>query len=337
MRCGSARNEEVGEDGATMTEPLPDIVDLPAAELRARAPRPRFGERAIIVCDNLVKIYKVADLEVVALQGLDLLVESGEFIALIGASGSGKSTLLNILGGLDVPTAGRAVVAGHELAEMGSREQTRYLRHVIGFVWQQTSRNLMPYLTAVENVALPMVLDGVGSRERERLARELLARVGLADRVDHRPDAMSGGEQQRASIAVALANRPEVLLADEPTGELDTTTAHEIFDLFRSLNRELGVTIVVATHDALISDQVSRTVAIRDGRVASEVLRERRVSEAGDHHLVATEYAVLDRAGRLQLPRAQVEALRLEHRVRLELLDDHIEIWPDRPSERTGR
>jgi ABC-type glutathione transport system ATPase component len=143
---------------------------------------------------------------------------------------------------------------------------------------------------------------------------------------------MSGGEQQRVSIAVALANRPEVLLADEPTGELDTTTAHEIFDLFRSLNRELGVTIVVATHDALISEQVNRTVAIRDGRVASEVLRERHVSEAGDHHLVATEYAVLDRAGRLQLPRALVEALRLEHRVRLELLDDHIEIWPDRPS-----
>jgi len=313
-----------------MNEPVAEIIDLPTAEQHARRPRARFGDQALIVCDNLVKIYKVADLEVVALQGLDLLVESGEFIALIGASGSGKSTLLNILGGLDVPSAGRAVVAGHQLADMGTREQTRYLRHVIGFVWQQTSRNLLPYLTALENVALPMVLDGIPARQRETMARELLEQVGLADRADHRPDMMSGGEQQRAAIAVALANRPEVLLADEPTGELDTATAHQIFDLFRHLNRELGVTIVVATHDPLVSDQVNRTVSIRDGRVSSEVLRQRTVSAAGEHHVVATEYAVLDRAGRLQLPRAHVEALGLERRVRLELEDDHIGVWPDR-------
>jgi ABC-type lipoprotein export system ATPase subunit len=313
-----------------MNEPVAEIIDLPTAEQHARRPRPRFGDQALIVCDNLVKIYKVADLEVVALQGLDLLVESGEFIALIGASGSGKSTLLNILGGLDVPSAGRAVVAGHQLADMGTREQTRYLRHVIGFVWQQTSRNLLPYLTALENVALPMVLDGIPARQRETMARDLLDQVGLADRADHRPDMMSGGEQQRAAIAVALANRPEVLLADEPTGELDTATAHQIFDLFRHLNRELGVTIVVATHDPLVSDQVNRTVSIRDGRVSSEVLRQRTVSAAGEHHVIATEYAVLDRAGRLQLPRAHVEALGLERRVRLELEDDHIGVWPDR-------
>jgi ABC-type lipoprotein export system ATPase subunit len=329
-----------------MNEPVAEIIDLPSAERLARRPRPRFGDQALIVCDNLVKIYKVADLEVVALQGLDLLVDSGEFIALIGASGSGKSTLLNILGGLDVPSAGRAVVAGHQLADMGSREQTRYLRHVIGFVWQQTSRNLLPYLTALENVALPMVLDGMAVREREARARELLEQVGLADRADHRPDMMSGGEQQRAAIAVALANRPEVLLADEPTGELDTATAHQIFDLFRHLNRALGVTIVVATHDPLVSDQVNRTVAIRDGRVSSEVLRQRTVSAAGEHHVIATEYAVLDRAGRLQLPRAHVEALGLERRVRLELEEDHIGVWPDRsngggprvanPGERDG-
>jgi ABC-type lipoprotein export system ATPase subunit len=314
-----------------MSEPIAEIVDLSGAEERARRPRPRYGDRALIVCDNLVKIYKVADLEVVALQGLDLLVESGEFIALIGASGSGKSTLLNILGGLDVPSAGRAVVAGHQLADMGSREQTTYLRHVIGFVWQQTSRNLLPYLTALENVALPMVLDGIPARTRETMARELLEQVGLGDRLDHRPERMSGGEQQRAAIAVALANRPEVLLADEPTGELDTATANQIFDLFRSLNRDLGVTIVVATHDPLVSDQVNRTVSIRDGRVSSEVLRYRTVSDAGEHHVISTEYAVLDRAGRLQLPRAHVEALGLERRVRLELEEDHIGVWPDRP------
>ncbi len=317
-----------------MTDPapeiieLPELIDLPSAELRARQPRPRYGERALIVCDNLVKIYKVADLEVVALQGLDLVVESGEFIALVGASGSGKSTLLNVLGGLDVPSAGRAMVAGYQLAELGPREQTRYLRQVIGFIWQQTGRNLLPYLTAVENVALPMAFDGVPDDVRRLRALDLLDKVGLADRADHRPDRLSGGEQQRVAIAVALANEPEVLLADEPTGELDSATAADIFELLRRLNRETRVTIVVATHDPLVSGQVSRTVAIRDGRVSSEVLRH-RASEEEEHH-VETEYAVLDRVGRLQLPRDYVETLGLEKRVRLELEDDHITIWPDK-------
>jgi ABC-type lipoprotein export system ATPase subunit len=314
-----------------MTEPLPEIIDLPRAEQQARKPRPRYGERTMIVCDNLVKIYKVADLEVVALQGLDLLIEKGEFVALVGASGSGKSTLLNVLGGLDVPSAGRAVVAGHQLTELTAREQTLYLRRVIGFVWQQTGRNILSYLTALENVTLPMVFDGVPATVREARARDLLAQVGLADRVDHRPDRLSGGEQQRVAIAVALANEPEVLLADEPTGELDTVTAGEIFELLRRINRDSGVTIVVATHDPLVSTQVSRTVAIRDGRVSSEVLRQRTISAAGDHHVESTEYAVLDRVGRLQLPRAHVEALGLERRVRLDLEEDHIAVWPDRP------
>jgi putative ABC transport system ATP-binding protein len=198
---------------------------------------------------------------------------------------------------------------------------------VIGFIWQQTGRNLLPYLTAIENVALPMAFDGVADDVRSARARELLGQVGLADRADHRPDRLSGGEQQRVAIAVALANQPEVLLADEPTGELDSTTAAEIFDLLRRLNRETGVTIVVATHDPLVSGQVRRTVAIRDGRVSSEVLRH-RASEAEEHH-VEVEYAVLDRVGRLQLPRDYVEALGLADRVRLELEDDHITIRPD--------
>lgn len=311
---------------------LPEIVDLPSPTDRsARRQRPRYGDQALIACDNLVKIYKVADLEVVALQGLDLLIESGEFVALIGASGSGKSTLLNILGGLDVPSAGRAVVAGYQLDQLGTAEQTRYLRQVIGFVWQQTARNLLPYLTALENVALPMILDGVPADARTSRARELLRQVELADRADHRPDRLSGGEQQRVAIAVALANGPDVILADEPTGQLDTATGHQIFELFRRLNRDLGVTIVVATHDPLVSEQVARTVAIRDGRVSSETLRQRSVTGEGDHHVISTEYAVLDRAGRLQLPRAHVEALGLANRVRLELEDDHVGVWPDRP------
>lgn len=293
---------------------------------------------ALIHCQGLVKIYKVANLEVVALQGLDLSVEAGEFIALVGASGSGKSTLMNILAGLDVPSAGRAVVDGHVLGEMGARELTDYRRRVIGFVWQQTTRNLLPYLTARENVELPMVLDGTG-RDRHARATELLDLMRLSDRADRRPQELSGGEQQRVAVAVALANRPEVLLADEPTGELDTTTAQELFDVMRSANQELGVTIVVVTHDPLVNDQVQRTVAIRDGRTSTETLRRRAVSDDGGHELVAEEYAVLDRVGRLQLPRGAVEALGLERRVRVVLEHDHISIWPDRrhAGEENGR
>jgi ABC-type lipoprotein export system ATPase subunit len=323
-----------------MTERSSEIVDLPRdvpapsaaawAEAPVAAPearaRGRFGEGAQIVCDNLVKIYKVADLEVVALQGLDLLVNSGEMIAIVGASGSGKSTLLNILGGLDVPSAGRAVVAGHDLTQMGRRERTRYRRRTIGFVWQQTAKNLLPYLSAVENVEMPMILNGSTDRER---ALELLRTVGLEARADHRPERLSGGEQQRVAIAVALANQPEVLLADEPTGELDTATSAEVFDLMRHVNASLGTTVIIVTHDPLVSEQVQRTVAIRDGRTSSETLRRGRVSEEGEHEIFAEEFAVLDRAGRLQLPRAHVEALGLEGRVRVHLEDDHIEIWPD--------
>jgi len=325
-----------------MTEEITELVDLPerafSMETARFAPQPRrpHEDGALIVCDNLVKIYKVADLEVVALQGLDLLVEAGEFIALVGASGSGKSTLMNILGGLDVPSAGRAVVAGHVLGEMGRGERTEYRRRVIGFVWQQTARNLLPYLSARQNVELPMLLNGVGRREREELASDLLARVGMAERGDHRPERLSGGEQQRAAIAVALANQPAVLLADEPTGELDTVTARDVFDLLRTVSHELGVTIVVVTHDPLVSEQVSRTVDIRDGRTSSETLRRRAITEEGDHHVISEEYAVLDRVGRLQLPRAHVEALGLERRVRLVLEPDHISIWPDRDRSADG-
>ncbi|MDQ2688888.1 MAG: ATP-binding cassette domain-containing protein [Chloroflexota bacterium] len=323
-----------------MTDPASEIVELPRdvpapnaadwAEAPAPAPearaRRRFGEGAQIVCDNLVKIYKVADLEVVALQGLDLLVNAGEMIAIVGASGSGKSTLLNILGGLDVPSAGRAVVAGHDLTQMGRRERTRYRRRTIGFVWQQTAKNLLPYLSAVENVEMPMILNGSANRQR---ALELLRMVGLAERADHRPERLSGGEQQRVAIAVALANQPEVLLADEPTGELDTGTSAEVFDLMRHVNAELGTTVIIVTHDPLVSEQVQRTVAIRDGRTSSETLRRGRLSDEGEHEIVAEEFAVLDRAGRLQLPRAMVESLGLEGRVRVHMEEDHIEIWPD--------
>ncbi len=290
----------------------------------------------MILCDNLVKIYKVADLEVVALQGLDLNVDEGEFIAIVGASGSGKSTLLNILGGLDTPSAGEVRVSGFDLLNMNRRDRTRYRRRVIGFVWQQTARNLLPYLSAVENVSLPMSLDTISGRLRRKRAMNLLERVGLADRASHRPAELSGGEQQRVAIATAMANNPRVLFADEPTGELDSQTSSEIFETLREINRDQNTTIVVVTHDPLVSEHVSRTVAIRDGRTSSEVLRRIERGDGGEHRTISEEFAVLDKAGRLQLPAEYVDALGLERRVRLILQPDHIEVWPDQ-AEREER
>jgi putative ABC transport system ATP-binding protein len=282
----------------------------------------------IIACDGLVKIYQVVDLQVVALQGLDLHVEAGEFIAIVGASGSGKSTLLNILGGLDEPSAGRASVAGNDLMGMTDEDRTRYRRQVIGFMWQQTGRNLLPYLSAVENVEMPMILKGSSNR-RER-ALELLELVGLENRAGHRPAQLSGGEQQRVAVAVALANEPAVVLADEPTGELDTATAVQVFEVLADVADKRGVTIVVVTHDPLVADHASRTVAIRDGRTSTETLRSTHTDRSGNVTTVQEEFVVLDRSGRLQLPEQYVDYLRLERRVRLTLDDDHARIWPDR-------
>ena len=289
----------------------------------------RQHDGTVITCDNLVKIFKVADIEAVALQGLDLVVQRAEFMAIVGASGSGKSTLLNILGGLDTPSAGEVHVAGFDLLRMTRRARTRYRRSVVGFVWQQTSRNLLPYLTALENVELPMSLTGLPTSMRRRQARSLLEQVGLGDRAGHRPAALSGGEQQRVAIAVALANAPAVLFADEPTGELDSQTGSEIFDLFRQVNAQREVTIVVVTHDPQLADHVNRTVAIRDGRTSTEVVRRDELVEGGGSRVVAEEYVVLDRVGRLQLPHEYMDALDLKRRVRLTLDPDHVNLWPD--------
>ena len=288
-----------------------------------------------ILCDNLVKIYKVADLEVVALQGLDLLAERGEMVALVGASGSGKSTLMNILGGLDVPSAGRATVAGHDLTRMDGRARTAYRRSVVGFIWQQTERNLLPHLTAGENVELPMLLDGVPAGERRERATELMDLVGVPDRRRNgQPAELSGGEQQRVAVAIALANRPPVLLADEPTGELDGDTAAKLLTSLRGVNTELGTTIVIVTHDPMVADYVQRTIAIRDGRTSTETVHsgDSTADAAAGGGRRSEEFAVLDRAGRLQLPRAQVEALGLRNRVKLRLESDHVGVWPDRES-----
>jgi ABC-type lipoprotein export system ATPase subunit len=301
------------------------------AELGAEAASARTGySDAMIMCDRLVRIYQAEGIEVQALQGLDLAVERGELTAVVGASGSGKSTLMNILAGLDVPTAGVARVAGRDLAAMSNRERTDYRRRTVGFIWQQTSRNLVPYLTGRQNVLMPMQFSSVPRRVRGQRADDLLGMLEVTHCADRTPDRMSGGEQQRVAIATALANEPGVLLADEPTGELDTRTARRVFAALQTANAELGVTVLVVTHDPELSAEVRRTVAIRDGRTSSETLRRSSDGEDGatTHHSV--EYALVDRAGRVQLPRDMMEPLQIRDRVRLEAEPDHIGLWPDR-------
>ena len=315
----------------------PTIAPRTAGLPRPGAATREYGADALIVCDNVVRIYQVENIEVQALQGLDLLVNKGEMIAIVGASGSGKSTLLNVLSGLDVPTAGRATVAGWDLQRMTARDRLAYRRSVVGFIWQQTARNLLPYLNATENVALPLAFAGVPPRDRSRRAAELLEALGMGPKAGRRPGELSGGEQQRVAIAVALANRPQVLFADEPTGELDSATGEEVFAALRSANVDLGATVVIVTHDGEVSGQVQRTVAIRDGRTSSEVVRRTEVNAEGESEIVAEEYAVLDRAGRLQLPSEFRRSLGLRDRVRLELESDHVGVWPDESKKETNQ
>ncbi|WP_443053997.1 ABC transporter ATP-binding protein [Streptomyces sp. IBSBF 2435] len=308
------------------TAGAPDLDELRRRAAAAGVPQ---RDEGLVVCENLVRIFQTGGVEVQALQGLDLAVSQGEMIAVIGASGSGKSTLLGILSGQDVPTAGSAEVAGHDLLAMKRRDRLDYRRSTVGFVWQQTARNLLPYLTAAENVMLPMTYTGIRRSRRRARAGELLDLLGVGHCADRDPDQLSGGEQQRVAIAVANANEPKVLFADEPTGELDTATSDEIFAALRQANGELGVTVIVVTHDALVSEQVQRTVRIRNGRTSTEVLRRVATDEDGVEALTAEEYAVLDRNGRLQLPGEFTAQLHMRKRVRLALEADHIGVWPD--------
>ncbi|WP_423463265.1 ABC transporter ATP-binding protein [Promicromonospora sp. MS192] len=301
----------------------------------ASAARAGGGE---IRCGDLVRIFATDGVEVQALQGLTLSVDPGEIVAVVGASGSGKSTLLTILSGLDTPTGGSAVVAGTDLLTMGHAERVRYQRSTVGFVWQQTSRNLLPYLTASENVRLPLELAGtLPRRDRARRVEDLLELLEVGHVAGRRPGEMSGGEQQRTAIAVAVANDPRVLLADEPTGELDEATSVEVLEALRGVNRETGVTTLIVTHDPTVSEHVARTVQIRDGRTSTETLRRTEVDEHGAERHVAEEFAVVDRVGRLQLPQDFVHALDLRDRVRLALEPDHVGVWPAAPGATTGR
>ena len=299
---------------------------------------------AMIQADGLVKIYKTKQTEVLALQGLDLTVETGELTALIGNSGSGKSTFLNMIGGLDRPSAGSLIVGGKNLFTMTDKELVVYKRDTVGFVWQKNARNLIPYLTALENVEMPMLLSGYNNR-RQR-AEELLEMVGLSARKNSMLGQMSGGEQQRCAIAIALANNPKLLLADEPTGAVDTKTANNVLDVFKRLNKETGVTIIIVTHDTNLSKSIDRVVAIRDGKTSSELIRKKpalyenisfaELSEKQQSEIKAMqesqgheELTVLDRAGRLQIPREYLEALGIKggDKVRVELEEDKISIY----------
>jgi putative ABC transport system ATP-binding protein len=306
-----------------------------AIETQAATAAPRTtGDEPFIVCENLVKIYKIADLEAVALQGLDLRIAKGEMMAIIGNSGSGKSTFLNILGGLDRPSAGRITVGGRDLLKLSERTLVGYKRDVVGFVWQQTARNLIPYLTAIENVELPMIISGRYNQRSRAWAREMLSAVGLGERMKHKLSQMSGGEQQRVAIAIAMANNPTLLLADEPTGSVDNRTAAIIFDIFHQVRSTYGTTIVIVTHDAKVMSKVDRVVAIRDGKTSSEMVRRVAfdLSDFADANMVLgethDEYVVLDGAGRLQIPREYLDKLDIQGKVQVELVGDQIVIRP---------
>jgi ABC-type lipoprotein export system ATPase subunit len=323
-----------------------DKAKMAASQAVTPAQAASSDPTATIVCDNLVKIYKIAELEVFALQGLDLVVKNGELLGIIGASGSGKSTLMNILGGLDRPSAGRAWVAGQDLLNMSDVALDHYRRTMVGFVWQQGGRNLIPYLNARENIELPMTLAGLSGRGKRKRADELLEAVRLTDRRKHRLSELSGGEQQRVAIAVALANSPHFLLADEPTGELDSNTALLIYKTFQELNQRYGLTILIVSHDPTIARHVHRVVAIRDGKLATETVRSTRVVGANteangkngavvegepgsagtqpEMEEILQELTVLDSAGRLQIPKDYLQRSNIKSRVTLEVTEEGI-------------
>ena len=295
---------------------------------RAGYNRNPAAARPYITCRDLFKIFKPADLEVVALRGLDLDVQPGQLMAIVGASGSGKTTLLNILAGLERPSAGQVNVGERDLLNISDRELVLYRRSEVGFVWQTTARNLIPYLSVGDNIALPMAIAGVSSRERRGRSRELLAALNMEDKASRAPGQLSGGEQQRVAIAVALANRPPLLLADEPTGELDTQMAEEVFRMLREMNRLFGVTVVIVTHFAGVAHFVDRVVHIRDGRISAETYLQSSFQRSGSS--IEQEYLVVDRVGRLQLPREYLDQLELGGLATANLEDGQITIRPAR-------
>ena len=276
----------------------------------------------LIVCDSLVKIYKTKEVEVLALQGLDLTVNRGELMAIIGKSGSGKSTLMNIVGGLEVPSAGRIIVDGQNLAEFTERQMVQYRKKQIGFVWQKSGRNLFPYLTSLENIEAPMLAIHKSAKKRREKAEELLALVGMEHKRDSYPAQMSGGEQQRVAIAVALANEPEILLADEPTGAV-------------------GLTIIIVTHDMKLAHKVDRVVMISDGKISTEKILKQHYRDMLDQlespdmtDETHEEYSVLDKAHRVQLSDDMLAAAGIDtNKVKVRIEDGRVVIEAEEKKE----
>jgi len=268
----------------------------------------------IVYCENLIKIHRQGELEVIALQGLDFTMENGEFVAVVGPSGAGKSSLLTILGGMDRPSAGTAEVAGTSLTEATSPELVRHFRRTVGFMWQDFTRNLVPYLSAHANVELPMLLAGVAGRKRRQRARDLLEVTGLGDVAYGRVSQLSGGEQQRLALCVALSVAPKLLLADEPTGELDTENSLAVYDLLRQMCHEGGLSVMVVTHDLALATRADRTVRLEDGRM----LTERRLD--------GREFLHVDRRGRVQIPHHLLDRAGISGFVEVEATDDEIKL-----------
>ncbi len=288
-------------------------------------------------------MYKIGDIEVMALQGLDLAVEKGEMLAIIGNSGSGKSTLMNIIGGLDRPTAGKIHVNGTDLLKLSDKEMMHYMRETIGFVWQNTARNMIPYLNALDNVKLVMQMAGKLDVNR---ANMLLETVGLAHRKKNKMHELSGGEQQRVAIAIALANSPEILLADEPTGAVDTKTTAQIMNLFHTVNTEFGITTIIVTHDRQLSHMVPRVVTISDGRIGTEFIRREEIDMESDEIMNATaghdqgshvEYGFIDGRKRLFLPENYLAAVGLKEKSKVRILIEGDQLILSRPEEEEAR
>ena len=328
--AGNAVDEaDIADDDTETSEDLDDT------DRNSQAAEEYEETGNIIDCDSLVKIYKTDEVEVMALQGLELTIKKGELMAVIGKSGSGKSTLLNMIGGLERPTAGKLYVDGKDLFAMTDKELVEYRKHTVGFVWQKNSRNLLPYMTALENVQVPMYFDKDNKEDREARAYDLLCKVGLKEKVNSYPAQMSGGEQQRVAIAIALANNPKILLADEPTGAVDSKTSDMIQDLFRKLNEEMGITVIIVTHDISLANKVGRVVMIADGKISTEkIMKEdyrKRINDmesesfnGPDSH---EEYSIMDKAHRVQISDDILEAAGIDtNKVKIQVVDGKVVI-----------
>tara|TARA_B100001029_G_scaffold33052_1_gene24961 strand:- start:3418 stop:4275 length:858 start_codon:yes stop_codon:yes gene_type:complete len=261
-----------------------------------------------INCAGLYKIFKVSDLEVVALRGVDLDIGYGELISIVGASGSGKSTLLNILAGYESPSAGNVQVGDFDLLGISQKEAVDYRKSEVGFVWQQTGKNLVPYLDIYSNIELPMMASNLSKSERKKRVDDLIEFLNLNSISSRLPENISGGEQQVSAIAVALANQPPLLLADEPTGELDDETSAMVLEKMRYVNEKYGTTVVIVTHDPKIEDHVNRSIGMRDGKVVREVIRKEKKK---------SEFVVIDSFGGVQIPQEILSKSKIESKASL--------------------